>query len=298
MRIPANPRSQSFFTAALSALLALGVTSCGPEVKPTPARLRIGLVAYENQEQVAARYRPLLSYLQAEVGLPVELLFAKSYADQLTDFVEGRTDLARFGAVALFQARDLTDTIPLVVRASDRHSTTLFLTRENDPRQTLADFRKARFTFGARSSVSGHLIPRHFLEEQGIEPEGFFSGVDYTSGHDQVAFQVRDGAVDLGAANASVIAMMLDTDRLQPGTLRIVAETLPQPAFCWAASGRLPDDLQRTIRDAFLALSPNNSGHQSVIKETGGDYLPVSMDDFSEMEPMVRNAAARGLLPR
>lgn len=298
MRFPARLDPRCLLVAELSFLLVFGAASCDRAPDPRPLSLRVGIAPYESEDRLVESYTPLVAYLQSEMGLPMELVVAKDYTHLAKDFVAGRTDLVRFGAFTFTRAQEQTDTIPLVMREVDRNLTTFFLAPGSDSRRSLADFRGTHFTFGSRVSISGHLMARQFLEEQGIVPEEAFSKVDYTAGHDKVAHLVRDGLVDLGAVNSAVFQQMVKAGLLKPEDLRIVAETPPYPAFLWAVRGRLPDDLRRGLRDAFMALTPQNPRHRAAIDVLGGGhYLPVSLDDYADMIRVVRNAEARGLIP-
>jgi phosphonate transport system substrate-binding protein len=156
------------------------------------------------------------------------------------------------------------------------------------------DFEGQRFAFGSRLSTSGHLMPRYFLEQDGRVPELFFKSVQYTAGHDQTAYLVRDGIVDLGVANCLIFEQMLEDGRLTDDEVRILGRTPPYHNYAWAARKELPGELEARILGAFLALDQTVSEHAAILRaQNAGGYLPVSRENFYE----VREAAdSLGLL--
>lgn len=68
------------------------------------------------------------------------------------------------------------------------------------PQDRITDFKGKVFSSGSNLSTSGHLLPRHFLKEMGIEPENYFSWVDYSGKHD-LAAKLQDAFLSLSMAD-------------------------------------------------------------------------------------------------
>jgi phosphonate transport system substrate-binding protein len=65
----------------------------------------------------------------------------------------------------------------------------------------LEDLAGTRFTFGSESSTSGHLMPRFFLGEDGIDPDADFDGPPgYSGSHDKTFALVEAGGLRGGRA--------------------------------------------------------------------------------------------------
>ena len=71
--------------------------------------------------------------------------------------------------------------IALVMRDIDTRFTSVVVVRAGDPARSLRDLRGRSFTFGNRDSTSGHFMARYFLGIEAIEPERFFSRVEYSA---------------------------------------------------------------------------------------------------------------------
>jgi phosphonate transport system substrate-binding protein len=256
--------------------------------------LRIGLLPDQSADALVRRHTPLVEYLRTATGLEIELALSDDYEDFLDDFDEGRVDLAWFGALTFVQAEYRSDAVPLVMRDVDQDFRSCFLVSGSRREGLVADFEGQRFAFGSRLSTSGHLMPRYFLEQDGRVPELFFKSVQYTAGHDQTAYLVRDGIVDLGVANCLIFEQMLEDGRLTDDEVRILGRTPPYHNYAWAARKELPGELEARILGAFLALDQTVSEHAAILRaQNAGGYLPVSRENFYE----VREAAdSLGLL--
>ena len=86
-----------------------------------------------------------------------------------------------------------------------QNSNPFLLPKAHQVLTTLEDLKGKSFTFGSESSTSGHLMPRYFLTEAGIDPNTDFNGKPNFSGsHDTTYKLVESGAFKAGALNVSV----------------------------------------------------------------------------------------------
>ena len=132
-------------------------------------------------------------------------------------------------------------------------------------------------------------MPRFFLNKNGIEPESFFSRVEYSGKHDLTAYWVRDGKVDLGVANAKVIDSMFQDGRLAQDSIRILWETPPYADYVWALQSDMNDTIRSKIINAFLSLSPDKPEHTEILtKIDSRGFLPASIKDFNDLHEIIQ----------
>ncbi len=254
----------------------------------TFSKLRIGILPDESREKLIEHYSPLFEYLAGETGVSYELIIPESYNKLLELFHENKIDLAYFGGFTFVQAHITDNAVPLVMRDVDTRFTSYFLVKGDDPARDISEFKGKRFSFGSNLSTSGHLMPRYFLEEIGIVPEVYFSDVRYSGKHDLTAYAVRDGIVDLGAANHAVVDKMYQDGRLSKKNVRILWETPAYPDYVWAMRPEISKDYQIRLRDAFLNLSNINSEHAKILKHVGAkSFLPASSNDFMKLSNII-----------
>ena len=278
-------------TAALLGIVLLATVSAsywtfqrGPAASRgvTPNELRIGVIPDRSKSETHRRYAPLLDYLSEETGIACRLVFAESYGHVLEMFHEGQIDLAKFGGLTFLKANRRDGAVPIVMRDVDLKFTSYFLVRAESPARELADCKGMTMAFGSELSTSGNLMPRFYLDHQGIATHEFFSSISYSGAHDKTALLVQNGKVDLGAANSQVVDDMLASGRLDRDRVRVLWETPPYPDHTWAVRKEIAEKTRDALRDAFLELSSLDPRHAPLLKRMGaGVYLPASVNDFS-----------------
>ncbi|MEP7058395.1 MAG: phosphate/phosphite/phosphonate ABC transporter substrate-binding protein, partial [Caldimonas sp.] len=143
--------------------------------------LRITAIPDESPTELARKAAPLVKYLESKLAMKVEFTPVTDYAAAVETLVNKKIDLAWFGGFTFVQAhvRSGGKVIPLVQREEDAKFRSVFIT--GDPAiQTLADLKGKDVSFGSQSSTSGHLMPRSFLLQAGINPDKDFRRVAYS----------------------------------------------------------------------------------------------------------------------
>ncbi len=255
-----------------------------------PSLLRIGVLPDESEAMLRQHYEPLLDYLSRATGLQTQLVLPKNYNELIKMFAQHKIDLAYFGGLTFVQANTYHNAEPLVMREVDTHFTSWIFARGDTTLTNLQDYSGRSFSFGSRLSTSGHLMPRHFLEqEHKIEAEKFFTEVHYSGAHDQTAYRVRSGEVDLGAANSRIIKQMIHDGRLKDNDLRVLWQTPPYPDYVWAVDPHLAQPLKQQLRDAFLALHPDDPAQAQLLKQLGARiFLPAASGDFISLRKIAK----------
>lgn len=263
--------------------------------KITPMVLRVGVLPDESPEILRQRYAPLLKYLSEEIDIDTQLILPSDYQQLSRLFQDGEIELAYFGGLTFVQASINSDAEALVMRDIDTRFVSYFLARSDEHNKQLSDYEGKRFAFGSKLSTSGHLMPRYFMKsELQIEPEIFFSQVDYSGAHDKTAFLVRDGAVDLGVANSLIVEKMIMDGRLGENELEIVWQTPPYIDYVWAVQNHLDETIKYRLRDAFLGLDKARLAHITILTSLGAEsFLPAGKQDF---QLLTRTATSLGML--
>jgi len=145
--------------------------------------------------------------------------------------------------------------------------------------------------FGSPLSTSGHLMPRHFLQEMGFDPERHFGLVVYSGSHDETVRMVRERSVEAGVVNAKIFDAMVTQGRLTPDDVRVLWESPAYVNYVWALQPYIEGDLRARIRDAFLILSEEDPEHARVLEAVRAKhFLPAMCDDFDELREIVLHA--------
>ncbi len=259
-----------------------------------PNVLRVAVLPGENSEALQNRHRSLIAYLSQQIGIPCELVIPNSYEHMLNLVENGQIDLGLFGGLTFLQACSRGDVSPIVMRDIDLQFTSVVVVPSASTATELADLKGASMSFGSPLSTSGHLMPRHFLHEQGMVPEIFFSKTSYSGSHENTAQAVMSGKVGAGAVSSLALQRMLKDGRITSDKIRTIWETPPYANYVWGGSKGLTAALKDRIREAFMALSPANKEHESILGDQNANYyIPASIGDFR----ILRETAIRsGLL--
>ena len=281
------PARLTLLAVAVALLFVAGflmVETFLPQWQSAPEILRVGVLPDESESMLRGRYQPLVDHLSAHSGVRMELVIPADYRELVDLFDQGEVDLAYFGGMSFLQAEQRSGAVPLVMRDVDLTFRSYFLVRPENPANSLAELEGAKFAFGSSLSTSGHLMPRYFMQEAGIQAETWFSQVLYSGAHDETARWIRDGTADAGVANALVIDSMLRTGALKPADVRILVRSPPYADYVWAIQPRIPGELRSKIRNAFLVLSPADPAHAEILSRIdAGAFLPSLTEDFARL---------------
>ncbi len=266
------------------ALLLFAVVGCGSSASGETSTVTIAVLPDQEDAQLRSQYEPLLTYLSEEAGLRTQLIIPDTYEDLVALFDSGAIDLAWLGGLTFLQADLDGEADPLAMRDIDLEFTSDILVSADAPGESIHDFMGSDFAFGPELSTSGHLMPRYFIENKGLSPETLFATVLHSSGHDETARWVRDGLIDIGAANSAVVESMFESGELSTETVRVLERTNPYRDYVWATSSNLDEQTRDRLLDAFLALDMTNDEHADILGRFGAEgFVPATRNDFVEL---------------
>jgi len=256
--------------------------------------LRVSAIPDEAPTELMRKFEPLGKYLEEQIGIPVTFQPVSDYAGVVEALGAKRLDMAWLGGFTYVQAKLRTgDAIPLVQREQDEVFTSTFITADPEVK-THADLKGKSFAFGSVSSTSGHLMPRYFLQKDGIDPDTFFSRVGFSGAHDATVAWVESGKVDAGVLNSSVWDKLIEEDKVNTDKVRVYAVTPTYYDYNWTVRGGLEPELVEKIKAAFLALDPANPEHKAILDlQRASRFVPTSAENYQGIEEAAR---AAGLL--
>lgn len=256
--------------------------------------LRVSAIPDEAPTELMRKFEPLGKYLEEQIGIPVTFQPVSDYAGVVEALGAKRLDMAWLGGFTYVQAKLRTgDAIPLVQREQDEVFTSTFITADPEVK-THADLKGKSFAFGSVSSTSGHLMPRYFLQQDGIDADTFFSRVGFSGAHDATVAWVESGKVDAGVLNSSVWEKLIEEDRVNTDKVRVYAVTPTYYDYNWTVRGGLEPELVEKIKAAFLALDPANPEHKAILDlQRASRFVPTSAENYQGIEEAAR---AAGLL--
>lgn len=283
--------------ALVACLLATGLALL-PSVAPAgaPAVLRISAIPDENPSELLRIYTPFAGYLSKELGVAVRFTPVVDYAATVEGLAAGKLDLVWYGGFTSVQAVRRTNGAArrLVMRQEDAEFKSVFVARPGSGIVGLQDLKGKTFAFGSVSSTSGHLMPRYFLLQAGVDPEHDLKQIAYSGAHDATALWVESGKVEAGALNFLVWDKLVRQKKVNRGQVDVFFTTPPYVDYVWTARGDLDRGLQNRIVAAFLKLDYANPEHRKLLDlHRTRKYIRAHDADWRSIEEA---AIAAGLL--
>lgn len=272
-----------------TALLAVSALASAEE-----AVLKVSAIPDEAPTELQRKFAPLGQYLEKELGMKVQFVPVTDYAAVVTALNSDKIDMAWLGGFTFVQASLHGKVVPLVQREEDSKFTSKFIVNAAVGAKSLQDLKGKSFAFGSASSTSGHLMPRYFLQKEGIKPESFFKNVAYSGAHDATVAWVASGKVDAGALNASVWEKLVQSGKVDGSKVKLLATTPAFYDYNWTVRGNLDKKLQARISAAFLKLDPKNPQDKAILDlQRASRFIPTKADNYKGIEAA---AEAAGLL--
>ena len=253
---------------------------------------RVTAIPDESPTELARKAAPLVKYLESKLGMKVEFTPVTDYAAAVETLINGKVDLAWFGGFTFVQAnvRSNGKVIPLVQREEDARFRSVFITTDPEIR-SLADLKGKDLSFGAPSSTSGHLMPRSFLLQSGLNPEKDFHRVAFSGAHDATIAAVAAGKVQAGALNISVWEKFVADGKVDPAKVRVFFTTPPYYDYNWSVSAAMPAALREKLTQALLALSRDTPEGKEILElQRATKFIPTTPDNYKGIEAAARSA--------
>ncbi len=283
------------------------------------ATIRISGILDADKEKLAQKSELLTSWLSKNLGRKVEFVPVSDEAAAVAGLAANKIDLAWLGGVAAVQAGEACKgkAWPIFAREADlKHKSYLIATkklvdagtfksvaeRNPMPLEQLAAMKPAfagvSFTFGAKTSISGHLMPRFFLEkpEVGIDPEkGFKAKPGYAlSGEDvTVLASVASGAFDLGVMDYLSWEQAKDEQKAQAPVIFVTEEYAD---YCMVGHSRNGPTLLLRVLTAFIRLDPKIEEQKAVLDSFAAKrFVSSGPEHLSGLSEILKSTKARGI---
>ena len=254
--------------------------------------LRVSAIPDESPTELQRKFAPLGQYLEQQTGMKVNFVPVTDYAAAVEGLVSDRLDMVWFGGFTFVQAkiRSGDKVIPIVQREEDEKFRSVFITTKKDISK-LADLKGKTFAFGSESSTSGHLMPRSFLLDAGIQPDTDMKRIAFSGAHDATAAAVAGGKVDAGALNISVWEKLVAQNKIDTSAVRVFYTTPPYYDYNWTVRSDMDPALRKKLTDAFLALSPENAKHKEILElQRATRFIPTKADNYKAIEAAAHSA--------
>ncbi len=277
------------------ALMGLGLASLmsAPAWAQTLPVLRVTTIPEEAATEQVRKFTPLANYLSQQLGMQVEFNPVNDYPAAVEALVNKRVDLVWFGGFTHVQAnrRSGGKIVPLAQREEDTRFQSVFIAKTDSGIRSLADLKGRQVSFGSASSTSGHLMPRSFLLQAGIDPDRDFRRVAFSGAHDATIASVVSGRVDAAALDITVWRKFVEENRVDTRAVNVFYTTPPFFNYNWSVHADMPVELQQRITNALLQLDPAKPDHADILRlNRATRYVPTRPENYQGLESAARSA--------
>ncbi|MCK5686518.1 phosphate/phosphite/phosphonate ABC transporter substrate-binding protein [bacterium] len=139
--------------------------------------LNIGIIGSLTPEKDRDSYKPLVEYLQKELGIKIKLRVYPTYSDLLHEIGNkdtGNLDMAVMSPViaALVSDVDWIEFLATIVHDGKIFFRSMIITKKNSPIKRIRDLRKKKIGFTNPFSASGFIYPTKYLKDKGLFIKG------------------------------------------------------------------------------------------------------------------------------
>lgn len=281
-------RRSQFLRACLWAVLVASVAQAQAQQV-----FRITAIPDESPTELARKAAPLTKYLERQLGVKVEWTPVTDYAAAVEALVNKKVEMAWFGGFTFVQAntRSKGKIIPIVQREEDEKFRSVFIT--TDPAiKSLADLKGKDVTFGSQNSTSGHLMPRSFLLQAGVDPDKDFRRVAYSGAHDATVAAVASGKVQAGALNISVWEKLVSDKKVDTDKVKVFFTTPPYYDYNWSVHADMPAATRDKLTKSLLDLDRNSVEGKEILElQRATRFIPSKVENYKGIESAAQSAS-------
>ncbi len=282
------PLNRRLLLAAALSAPAIGRAIPRASAQSAPV-LAFTAIPDQDESRLVERFGRVATYLQGSLGVAARYVPVKSYPAAVTAFTNDQVQLAWFGGFTGVQARRTVPGSEAIAQGiEDTGFKSFFIASAGTGLQRGDGFPAGiagrSFSFGARASTSGRVMPEFYIRKQfGRSPEQVFSRVGFSGDHTRTLQLVQSGAYDAGAMDYTVFDLERQAGRVDPAQVAVIWETPPFPDYNWTVRGDVEarfgagfkERLRATLvgcRDAAI-LAP--FGRSGFIPANNAQYDPV-----------------------
>ncbi len=246
-------------------LLLLVAGGCQPDLEMAngvPPVFRIGFEPPEDGvEEKIGKLHEFAAYLEAKLEIPVQLFEVSTYAPAIEALKSNKIELISLGSFGYVIAEEKAGVEPLVYKgrkdSGEGTYYSYFITMRADL-NSMADVKRKAKTlkmgFGNPASTSGHLIPKKYLPEFGIDPVEGFKEVLHCPDHPYTLMAVLSGNLDVAAVESSEYERFLKKGKIKHGEVKILYQSAPIQTGPYVVRSNLPQAFKKKVQQALLDL--------------------------------------------
>ena len=256
-----------------------------------PEKFSVGYFGGDDAEELLRSNEPFRVYLEQKLGVPVELFTGTSYSAVIEAMRADRIDAMSVGPFSYILAVQEAGAEAIGVGVGTRAKPAVYdaklppyyysaiFTKKGSGIATIQDLKGKDFNFVDPASTSGHLIPKTYLVDQGLNPDEDMRTV-FAGSHPTSVSAVWNDKSDAGAATIATLYNLAEEGQIefcafesgevnQPrtpeeikarydscpdGQLVVIALSDEIPNTPFAIRSNLPESFKAAVKTALLDI--------------------------------------------
>ena len=256
------------------------VASPAPSLTGKGEPLRFAVTSSIRSDKLAEQFTPVVRYLEEELGVRIQLLVVRDYAELAGRVVRDEVDIAWLPALEYVRASRLDPGLRLlavpVEQVGEQSYQGVIVAMKGRGIEKLGDLVGRKFCYVNPTSASGYLYPRELLRGAGFDPDSMFREAEFVNEHRYVLESLTTGRCD-AAATYDAVVRNAPRDGYRPDRFTVIARTADIPHGPYVAAPHMAPERAEKIRRALLALTPGSARTRLIFAGQG---------DFAGFEPV------------
>ncbi len=301
---------QPYTFKTLLYFLALTLIFCGCQTDNentagSAGKIIIGMTPAENAERTFDKMQAVTDYFSRKLGMEVEHLQVSNSAAMIEAMRADKIDVGSGGTFTYLVAAEKAGAEAIVTAAapdgSPNYYRSCLITNPGSGIRTLEDIKakskELTLSWAYPTSTSGHLVPRYFLQENGIVPEDF-KEVFIATDHASSLFTVISRKVDVAAVSYTILTRYLQMERFKEEDIHIIWRSepiTPSPVF---VRGNLAPDIKKKLQQAYVDMPKDDPETWKILRgQYSFDviYIPVNDSLYQPFRDMANKIDGLGL---
>lgn len=246
-----------------------------------PKKVRFGLMPNEGGGDVIDRFKPLINHLESVLGVEVEGISASDYAGIITGMTHKHIEFAYLGPKSYVEAANKANAQAVAletVKIGVKGYYGTILSKKGSGIKTIEQAKGRIFAFTEPNSTSGYLVPMVlFKRDLKVEPEQYFSKVQFSGSHDASIIGVKNGTIDVVATNDLMLNRAVEKGLVSLDDFNVVwkGDLIPGSPIC--VRGDLPESFKAALCGALMMFNSDKIGLQKI--QIAG-YVPCDDSDY------------------
>ena len=281
------------FTLALMTALAFSVTSAALAQQRPP--FVFTAIPDSDETRLVERFTRVAEYLEKKLGTPVKYLPVKSYPAAVTAFTNNQVQLAWFGGFTGVQARrQVPGSEAIAQGAEDVAFKSYFVANKktglSPSKEFPAGIAGKTFTFGARASTSGRLMPEYFIRKAFSQkgPDEVFARVGFSGDHSRTIQLVQSGAFEVGVLDYSVWDLDRKAGKVDESQVQVIWESPTYPDYNWTVRGDVDQVYGAGFKDKLKAALLEIDDKTILDQFARSRFIPAKNADYAPVEEVAR----------